>query len=74
MSWKAHNKDLAEKVKNLVSELSKQSVEEYSSLVKNIKKVQPDFKPLLQYYETEFDVIRKELMDDPQFKKFSLVL
>ncbi|KAK6621829.1 hypothetical protein RUM44_001636 [Polyplax serrata] len=73
MSWKAHNKDLAEKVKNLVSELSKQSVEEYSSLVKNIKKVQPDFKPLLQYYETEFDVIRKELMDDPQFKKFSLV-
>lgn len=67
-------KKLGTEVKDLAVNLAKESADEYTAMFKSIKKVQPDFKPLLQHIQTEFQAIRKELEEDPHFHKCSTIV
>lgn len=51
--------------------MTEELLKELKEILENLKKAQPNLKPLLDQYQAQFDAIRKELASDPEFKKIA---
>ena len=64
------DKSVAE-YQTLITTLTEELLKELKVILETFKKATPNLKPLLEQYKAQFEAIRKELEQDPEFKKMA---
>lgn len=60
--------------REVIKVLTEELLKELRTILETFKKATPNLKPLLDKYKAQFEAIRNELEQDPEFKKLAEVL
>ncbi|KAL0104310.1 hypothetical protein PUN28_017203 [Cardiocondyla obscurior] len=69
-----NTKELLKQLKDASNEIVDEAERELKDLVDHLKKAQPNFKPLLEYYENELNKLKNELNADQTIKDIEATL
>ncbi|XP_018393503.1 PREDICTED: apolipophorins [Cyphomyrmex costatus] len=66
--YRSHSIGLLKQLKDVSNEIGNEAERELKDLAEHLKKAQPNFKSLLDYYETELNKLKNELQADQTIK------